>query len=94
MAEVKSDTTNVELNEKKDGVIVTRTIIEEFDAEEYLKRISQLEYSAEERELSAKELRDMIERFATRRQPMEIINKENLKKAAKEREKAGVMKLG
>jgi hypothetical protein len=71
--ELVSDKTEVKLVE--DGVQVTRTLSEKFDAGEYLRRLEQLSMNKGQLEAQIVEVNTMIERFGAEKEGAEALDK-------------------
>ncbi len=82
--ELRSDETKVEMDGNK--VVVSRTLVEEFDAGEYVRRIAQLEANKQQLEHQNTEVETMLERFAVKREEAQKIADAEYAKEKAERE--------
>jgi hypothetical protein len=85
MGEVLNDETTVEIVEK--SAVVSRTIKERFDAEEYLRRIGQLEASKENMNKQLEEINATIAKFGAQAEGLKKIREEEIAVAKAEAEK-------
>ena len=82
MGEVLKDETTVTVVEG--CAVVSRTIEERFDAEEYLRRLNQLEQSKENGMKQVQELESTIKKFGAQAKALKKVRDEEIAKAKEE----------
>jgi len=86
MPELINDETVTELKDNK--VVVKRTIIEEFEPQEYLLRIQQLEHAIKKFQEQQEDTQEVLTKFGGLKDQVEEINDKLYEESKKEREEA------